>query len=743
MFYIILLVLFFVLYRRYSLSLRAILTIAIVVPILFAIFSTMIFSLGFFGNIVMVAIFFAMIFICRRSIINQWRQKEIIIDNLSDFIDYISDRCKQLKGQSTLFEDIPYNRAEYFSMGSNLKYSDSVVPIVFDAKPANNEMVFQEYGFLLTSNELIIRNQMKNFDKNAQEKFIVDTKYIPLENLVKVYYFASNAFLLFENSKPVIIKMKNSQKKILRTIFDSVIESGWSKVVGEAIKPDTISIEETNETDAQLERITKISEDKMKEAKAIHNNLNMTNAVTMSQYEFVKNDLAINQINGRFSDAPGHGYVAEQFGNALDRLKLKNANAFGGETVDGRIPKNGADRSVNGTLIQTKFCKTAGKSIGQCFDTNGAKYVSGGRMMKIEVPKDQYGQAVNIMAKKIKDGLVPNETNPQNAAKYVKKSPITYEQSLIATKSIFDRNSEIPVYGKDNKKIGTRKVTFTEKLYFSAGGDFITGASLAVPSSVILGVWVYCNSVWNGVDKKDALKNAGLSTMKPILYSGFTYMLSSQFAGSKIGQKIGNSIYKKLNPIGKVNNLERTKMMTKGTSFMITAAVTVGPDLYKCLSGKISSKQLIKNTTSATIGGIAGAQAGLALGSVVPVVGSLVGSIVGGTIGAVGSKMIMDKFVEDDAVQMLRIAKEEFINTVLLAGLTKQDFEYVLNHTFLDKEFDKVLKLMFMSENPREFIHQVYYELLCKVYENKELPPEEELLKVVYLQESLNAENVA
>lgn len=121
--------------------------------------------------------------------------------------------------------------------------------------------------------------------------------------------------------------------------------------------------------------------------------------------------------------------------------------------------------------------------------------------MKIEVPKDQYEAALKQMAKRIELGQVPKENNPHNAENYVKKGALTYEHSRIATKSIFDRKSQIAVKDKNGKTV-YRDVTLGEKMIWSAGGDFLTGATAALPFGVVSGLWVYCNSVWQGTDKK-------------------------------------------------------------------------------------------------------------------------------------------------------------------------------------------------------------------------------------------------
>ncbi len=175
---------------------------------------------------------------------------------------------------------------------------------------------------------------------------------------------------------------------------------------------------------------------------------------------------------------------------------------------------------MNGHLIQTKYCATAGKSIGQCFENGHAKYISSnGNMMQIEVPRDQYNKAVELMSRRIDSGEVPNESNPDNAYKYVKKGALTYEQSNIATKSIFEKNSTIQVRDSSGKvvrdsngNIVTRTVSFQEKLLWSAGLDFSTGVSTAAVSSV----WIYCNNRWRGINNSGALKNSLKAFIKPI-----------------------------------------------------------------------------------------------------------------------------------------------------------------------------------------------------------------------------------
>src|SRR5699024_12031191 len=105
--------------------------------------------------------------------------------------------------------------------------------------------------------------------------------------------------------------------------------------------------------------------------------------------------------------------VAEdQTDNEFNKIKFKNAKGLGHDNS-----KDGADRVVNGKLIQTKYCKSAKDSINSVYRTvdkkQTAKYIyklgNKQRMMIIEVQKDKYDEALKEMARKIKDDKVPYE----------------------------------------------------------------------------------------------------------------------------------------------------------------------------------------------------------------------------------------------------------------------------------------------------------------------------------------------
>ncbi len=672
--------------------------------------------------------------------IQEWENTNFPSISSFEFSTILMESCNTSNVRYS--KDIPCNRAKYFSSGTEADIDmDSVSNIFYDAKPADNEMSFQEYGFLVTSLGVIINKQI-GLPKNGRKKsYDIEKSYLPFANAYRTKTTVDSITVYYANRTKETVILNSETLDFISNVFLKAIESGWTYHVESIITANGVVEEELEIIDRDVASyqmrmdnldsaiVKGINRDKMNV-----NNKQVANAAVAGSLSSINSELNQNQINDRFGRGQGHGHAGEQFGDLGDKLRLKDTEKMGSSHE-----KHGADRKVNGVNIQTKYHATAGKSIDSCFNTNGGKalYLNpDGSMMKIEVPKDQYDAALKNMAKKIEQGRVPNESDPKNAGNYVKKGAITYEHSQIATKSIFDRKTEITVRDDKGKvvrdpdgNIVSREVTFSEKLIWSAGGDFLTGATAALPFGVVSGLWVYCNSVWQGADKKTAFRNSVIATAKPTLTGGIIYMVSSQFAGSQIGKTAGdlyaNTIVKK-----QLTNKAKTQAVTKGTMGVITVVITIGPDLTDCLRGRMSMKQLVKNTVSTGIGMASGTALGSAVGSVIPGIGNAVGAVVGGSVGAISARKALDNFIEDDAVEMISIAKEEFIETVMMSGLSEEEFQNVLKTTFLHKKFNKLLKTMYASNDSRDYIHKYFLDLVEKTYLNRELPNEADLVEV-------------
>lgn len=653
----------------------------------------------------------------RNSMMNSWAKKKYDYITPYDFSDRISEVINLDE------ERIPYNRVRHFSAESEILTEDEgVFAISYDAHPHDDEVAFIEYGILVTTKGILIKNRVK--DKNSKG-YKAEKVEIHYQDIFYVKLNKGNVIVILRRGEflPIIIKGESEQRaNLIVNILKQAIKSGWSLNCSKELdklkkEQDNSIIEELSTLETERKKQVYEAEEEAKtDQKKVDIDKTSTKAVTLGMKDEMVTALKTNQINDRFGDGKGHGHAAEQASYVKDFWKGKNPVAMGGTHE-----KHGADRVtgiINKEFIQTKYYDNPSGSINAAFKgENGmATYVNDGKMMTIEVPKDQYTRCVKIMEQKIRDGKVPNETNPANAAKYVKKGALTYRQSRIATKSIFDRNSTIKENGKEIK------VSFGEKLVYSAGLDFMTGAAQALPFALVNFVWVYANNVWQGTDNDEALNRAAKAMVKPILTSAVMYTVASQFASKKgvtefVGKKVAKEVTK--------------EAVASGVLKTLTVVTVVGPDVTKCLVGKISPQQLTKNLASTGAGMVIGGW----LGSVVPVVGTVAGA----AAGSIVAKKVMDKITPDDNIIMSRVLRGEFIEIVLYAPLSNEEFEDIIEHTFRDEEnYPKLLANMFSAggrkgeklEKSREFIDGVLTDIVIKKFTERELP-EDQILEAV------------
>lgn len=145
----------------------------------------------------------------------------------------------------------------------------------------------------------------------------------------------------------------------------------------------------------------------------------------------------------------------------------------------------------------------------------------------------------------------------------------------------------------------------------------------------------------------------------------------SSLAKSSIGKKIH------------LDSIDSQKL----TNGVVTVAVVFGPDICKACMGKISVKQLAKNATAGAAG-----IAGMVIGNAVTA-GNPLGGMVGGVVGGAVGKKVMDNFIEDDAVAMFRVMKEEFLNVVMSSYLSQEDLRRSQEELSGIKKYQKNYKI--------------------------------------------------
>jgi len=341
----------------------------------------------------------------------------------------------------------------------------------------------------------------------------------------------------------------------------------------------------------------------------------------------------------KYHSKQGHGFAAEDANALRDKWHGKSVDKVG---MDNAL--NGADRVVNGVEIQTKYCADASKSVGAAFD-NGSYRYSG---MKLEVPRDQYDEAIRIMRGRIANGEVPGVTDPNMADRIVIKGHYTYDEAVRIAKAGNVDSIKFDVQ--------TQAVACT----------FACGLSFAV---------TYCTAKSKGMSHAEALKVASKQAAKSGVSTMLTGVAAQQLLRTQVGRNFAAAATRAIKPavqaamkteVGKqvvtktataiagkqVAGAAAANIATKAlrTNAVVSGVAFVGttiPDAVKLCRGKISGREFAENTTSNAAGvggGWAGASAGAAIGSAIcPGIGTVIGGLIGGLGGGIGASMGVKK----------------------------------------------------------------------------------------------------
>ena len=252
------------------------------------------------------------------------------------------------------------------------------------------------------------------------------------------------------------------------------------------------------------------------------------------------------------SAARGHGFAAEKANHLWDKITGKDASIIGGDNV-----KNGADRLVNGVLIQTKYCSSGSKCINQCFENDTFRYIApDGTPMQIEVPSDMYESAIKSMEDKIIKGKVPGVTDPKEAKNIVRKGNITYTQA------------------RNIAKFGT-----IESLTY----DAVNGVKLAGTTAGLSAIIAFSCSLWSGDDWKKALEESCYTGLKVGGTAWASSIISSQVGRTGVEQSLRGTTDWVVRNLG------------YKTSAIIANAIRSGSDIYGAAAANYLSKALRGN----------------------------------------------------------------------------------------------------------------------------------------------------
>ena len=429
---------------------------------------------------------------------------------------------------------------------------------------------------------------------------------------------------------------------------ENEIEKASSEVV------DTIEMYNHNRKNLQ-EHLEKGKTPESWMARKIEEGAKSANVVSVGNYA-QKVDDGLKQVNEQFAKYakynekhPTHGLIAEEMANLEDIVKDNDVIHAGTNNA-----KDGADRIVNHQEIQTKYCQNAKSSVNKAFAEGQYRYIDkNGKPMQLEVPSDQYDEAIEEMAKKIKEGKVVGVTNPNKAKELIKKGAITYQESKKISEKLKKEKDLVEIKWDKLSKVEITK---------SIVGQ--TTKTIAI-ASMIQGGRILGRNIWNSItgeknqslDKniKEWLKSSWVGIkaigIQTAVTTGLTIAVRKGFVGALA----------KNTPIGKIANIAYVGI----ENFKI---------LWKIGSGEIGFKDGLKQMTTVTtsaIGGIVGAGYGITLGatlgSVVPVVGTVIGGFVGGVLGGIAGSSV-GEVVSKGAITVVSGVKSVLTSTVKAVG---------------------------------------------------------------------------
>lgn len=641
-------------------------------------------------------------YLARNARVSSWESKDIeeveysvVDEQIGDIARYIVSDDKNDSEYKFESENMPIGRVNAF-----LNYFERDVLneeiYYFSAVPSQNENELREYGLAVTGSGLFISHQVNQKKAKLMEilfaglsnvNYDANTDVLTIENIVR--YGTGLKRVRISGTEVTVPLIKIAQALTLIKQYNIPEVLFLNKIIDEYMERGVERAEEQLNRDLNIKGMQK----------------NISNVATLhgaSERQKIYNEMG-NDMNMR----QGHGYGAEYGNKTVDKLLGRKVDGIQ-EKENGHHKKDGADKVVNGQRVQVKYCKSATDTYREAFKNHD---YSG---QTIEVPRDQYNEIRSKLQADIDSGNVEGVKPGTPAEKFLKKGFFNYEQSY-----------------RISQAGGIEGIAV----------DMANGVLISHTGASISALIIFSSAIWQGKDWKEAAKD-GLRVYGQTVGKGaviFTITMqatrsnlwipkeikgifgitgniqnpihkaSEKVAGKVSGSSIANS------SVGKKLKLDKITGQ-KLTSGVITVAVVFGPDVCKACFGKISVKQLAKN---ATVGGagIAGSMLGTTLTG-----GNPVGGIVGGAVAGAVSKKMLDNFIEDDAVRMFRILKEEFLDVVMSSYLTQEEFNEIATQTIWHKKISKELQNMYKASKKglhRKYAHDLIENVVIVVIKKR------------------------
>lgn len=342
-----------------------------------------------------------------------------------------------------------------------------------------------------------------------------------------------------------------------------------------------------------------------------------------------------------FFQRQGHGTAAEYAGHVSDLLKFKNAKWLGTDNA-----LNGADRSVNGQLIQTKFCKDYSTLKQSCVENGQYKYIDKktGKPMMLEVANDK--KSIEAAERMMTELFGEDGKSLIKVSKYSTKQAQNIAKFGNIDSLVVD--SKLGIVNARNAMGITMAISYATSLINGDNMEDATNKAIQVGVNTF-GITFASTVISAQLSKTSIVK--GVEVSNKLVGDGVRKVLTRATMGN--GSKTMSQTMAK--------NLVKSNIVTS----IATTAVLSSADIARLISGRISKEQLCKNvsvTAAGVAGGSAGYYAGAAVGSFIlpiPVVGTFVGGLVGASIAGMTTGnivgMTLDQFIKNDGDQMIEI----------------------------------------------------------------------------------------
>lgn len=330
----------------------------------------------------------------------------------------------------------------------------------------------------------------------------------------------------------------------------------------------------------------------------------------------------------------GHGFAAEDANHLNDALKGRSA-----EIVGTSNEVNGADRLVDGLLVQSKYFRTASETVAAAFDGGGGTYRYTGQML--EVPLDQYEQCVELMRKRIERGQVPGVNDPTQSEMIIRRGRITYKQARNIARA---GNIDSLLYDAKQQAVTSGYAfAISFAVVYAHGrrrGDTFAVATKSALATALAGG---AASLLTGVVSAQVLRTQAAVTGTAVVRAGVHSAVRTGFGRGLVNRVATSSLGKTVYGAAASNHVAKL-LRTNAITAAVATAVTITPDFYRAAFARsISWRQFAHNSTTNLVGTaagsagwLAGAAAGATVGSAAPIVGTAVGGLIGGIVGALG-----------------------------------------------------------------------------------------------------------